>query len=108
QRFGLEHGLVKYLYFSLRREHQTQQHPYGGGLAGAVGAQEAEHALLHRQVQPPDGRQRAVALRQASGLDGVQDRSGSTRASTVWGTAPTRSQSWSPRATRRAEDSGPE
>ena len=45
-------------------------HPHGGGLAGAVGPEEAEHlAAAHVHVDPANGLDRAEALAQSAGLD---------------------------------------
>jgi hypothetical protein len=47
---------------------QGGQDPHGGGLAGAVGAEQpADGALPHRQVEPVERGRRAVALAQPLG-----------------------------------------
>ena len=58
----------------------SEQHPQGGGLAGPVRADEAEHgAGLDPQVERVQGDVRAVALVQRRGLDSQVHDGGSSR-----------------------------
>ena len=86
-----------------RRLGQAQQHQRGGGLARAVGAEQAEDlALLHAQFQFIHGGDAAVALGQAPGFDdrpchaqrlpNLRITAKSTRASTTMAAMPTTPQ----------------
>ncbi len=83
-------------------QHQPEQHPHRGGLARAVGAQEAVAvALAHVEVDVVDGDHPAIALDQTFGADhpacSRSGRSGGGSAaswarpdrSKRWGTVPT-------------------
>jgi hypothetical protein len=53
------------------RTQERGQHPDGGRLAGAVGAQQRDHgAVFDLQGEVLDGDEVAKALRQALGVDG--------------------------------------
>ena len=50
--------------------HQAEDDPHRGGLAGAVGAQEAgDPARMHGEAEPVDGHGAAVALGELMNLD---------------------------------------
>src|SRR3984885_15784732 len=106
QRLGVEEGAhlthgyrqvavtaAAYGYRALRRRVEAQDHPHGGGLPGAVRAEEAgDQAGPDREGQVVDGRGGAVALDQAVGLD---------HGSTANGRAMSREGSPGPRAIAR-------
>jgi hypothetical protein len=59
-----------YSYRALRRRIEAQDHPHGGGLPGAVRAEEAgDHAGPDGERQVVDGHGGAVALDQVAGFD---------------------------------------
>jgi hypothetical protein len=92
------HGPAEHLDAPGGGEHQAEQHAHGGGLAGAVGAEEAEQvALADLQVDAVHGDDAAVPLGQPLGADhrvAHHDRtpsrasSAAARSSTGWETVP--------------------
>ena len=69
-----------YGYRALRRHVEAQDHPHGGGLPGAVWAEEAgDHARPDGEREVVDGHGGAVALDQVLGFDHRSMRNGTAK-----------------------------